>query len=88
MIKANFEMEFERFQQYLAAKSVAVDVWDGASLLQIGTARVPLAALLRRGNEKVGASNLCKEYLTVDVLDTALTSIDAAPSADAEAVTT
>ena len=38
----------ERFREYLRHKSVFVDVWDGSSLLQIGTARVPLAALLRR----------------------------------------
>ena len=74
------------FQRYLQHKAVCVDVWDGASLLQIGTARVPLASLLRKGTERVGAASVTKEYLSVDVLDTALTTIDAAPSADAQAV--
>ena len=41
----------ERFREYLRHKCVYVDVWDGASLLQIGTARVPLAALLRKATE-------------------------------------
>ena len=77
-----------RFQRYLQHKAVCIDVWDGASLLQIGTARVPLAALLKKGTERVGAASVTKEYLSVDVLDTALTTIDAAPSADAEAVVT
>ena len=64
-----------------------MDVWDGASLLQIGTARVPLSALLRRATEKVGNAATVKEYLTCDVVETRLTSIDAAPSADAAALT-
>lgn len=76
-------VQSKRLQSYLQNKSVAIDVWDGASLLQIGTARVPLAALLKKGTERVGAASVTKEYLSVDVLDTALTSIDAAPSADA-----
>ena len=79
-------VQARRFQQYLETKSVCIDVWDGASLLQIGSARVPLSALLKKGSEKVGAATVAKEYLTVDVLDTALTSIDSAPSADAAAV--
>ena len=82
------QVQSERFQRYLQSKCVTVDVWNGASLLQIGTARVPLAALLKKGDERVGAASVTKEYLTVDVLDTALTTIDAAPSADAEAVVT
>ena len=68
-------------------KALYVDVWDGASLLQIGTARVPLSALLRRATEKVGNAATVKEYLTCDVVETRLTSIDAAPSADAAALT-
>ena len=43
---------------------------------------LPLQALLRKGTERVGAATVSKEYLSVDVLDTQLTTIDAAPSAD------
>lgn len=42
----------------------------------MGTARVPLAALLRKGNEHVGNAGVVKEYLAVDVLATQLNSID------------
>jgi len=79
-------VQTQRLQSYLQNKAVAIDVWDGASLLQIGTARVPLAALLKKGTERVGPASVTKEYLSVDVLDTALTSIDLAPSADVAAV--
>ena len=82
---AHAEQQAKRFKSYLREKSVYVDVWDGTSLLQIGTARVPLAALLRKGTEQVGNAAVCKEYIAVDVLATQLTSIDAAPSADAVA---
>jgi transcriptional regulator len=41
----------------LRDRAIYVDVWDGASLLQIGTARVPLSALLRRATEKVHAAS-------------------------------
>ena len=83
---AHAEEQSRRFTSYLRGKCVYVDVWDGTSLLQIGTARVPLAALLRRGQERVGAASVVKEYLSVEVIDTALNSIEAAPSADAPAV--
>jgi len=80
------EQQAKRFKDYLRNKSVSIDVWDGTSLLQVGTARVPLAALLRKSNEQVGNAGVVKEYLSVDLLATQLTSIDAAPSADAAIV--
>lgn len=67
-----------RFRRYLQHKAVCIDVWDGASLLQIGTARVPLAALLKKGTERVGAAFVTKEHLVVDVLDTGLMHINSA----------
>eukprot|EP00965_Chrysotila_dentata_P073764 2436656-Pleurochrysis_carterae.AAC.1 len=48
----------------------------------MGTARVPLSALLRRGSEKRGHASTVREYVSADVVATALTSIDAAPLVD------
>lgn len=39
------------FASYLAARKLSVDVWDGQSLLQVGTASLELAPLLRQGRE-------------------------------------
>ena len=80
---AQAKRQLERFRTYLSTQSIYVDVWDGDSLLQIGTAQVPLAALLRAGTEQVGNASTVKEYLTADVFATTLTSIDAAPPTDA-----
>lgn len=74
------------FRAYLRQKSLYLNVWDGESLLQVGTARVPLAALLRRGSSKVGAASTCKEYLTCDIVETRLSSIDSSRSSDADAL--
>lgn len=76
--------QLRRLRSYLRDKSVYVDMWDGDSLLQIGTARVPLLGMLRQGMEKMGHASTVKEYMTVDLLGTRLTSIDAAPSMAAE----
>ena len=40
----------DEFCAYLQSKCVYIDVWDATSKLQIGTARVSLAGLLRRGD--------------------------------------
>ena len=47
---------------------------------------MPLAALLRKPTEQWGDATVVKEYLSVDVFAAQLTSIDAAPSADATAI--
>ncbi|KAG2438730.1 hypothetical protein HXX76_005275 [Chlamydomonas incerta] len=39
------------FAQYLAVKTLHLDVWDGDSLLQVGTASVDLQPLLRQGRD-------------------------------------
>ena len=39
------------FCRYLSTRSLSVDVWDGASQLQLGTAQVDLRGLLRQGRE-------------------------------------
>ena len=79
--------QMERFRGYLRHKSLHVDVWDGTTLLQLGTARVPLAGLLRKSTEKLGHASMTKEYMCVDVFATQLTSIDTAPSIDVAAAT-
>eukprot|EP00899_Mesostigma_viride_P003285 jgi/Mesvir1/12958/Mv05971-RA.1 len=51
------------FCRYLRDKELHVDVWDGASLLQVGTAPIKLRGLLRQGREVV------EELLECVVLD-------------------
>ena len=46
-------LESSEFAEYLMKKSLRIDVWDGNSLLQIGTATVDLENLLRQGQEFV-----------------------------------
>eukprot|EP00798_Chlamydomonas_sp_ICE-L_P030492 gene30492-35510_t len=48
--QAAFETAMQ-FAQYLGAKKLSVDVWDGESLLQIGTATLDLQSLLRQGRD-------------------------------------
>ena len=79
--------QMERFREYLRHKSLHVDVWDGTTLLQLGTARVPLAGLLRKSTEKLGHASMVKEYMSVDFFATQLTSVDTSPSVDATATT-
>lgn len=75
----------DEFCAYLQSKCVYIDVWDATSKLQIGTARVSLAGLLRRGVEKLGAASTVKEYISADVIDMSRTSVDLAPSTAASA---
>ena len=75
----------DEFCAYLQSKCVYIDVWDATSKLQIGTARVSLAGLLRRGVEKLGAASTVKEYISADVVDTSRTSVNIAPFAAASA---
>lgn len=48
--------EQSRFSHYLAAQALQVDVWDGDSLLLVGSAAVPMkvAALCRPSRARVG----------------------------------
>ncbi|GLC73822.1 hypothetical protein PLESTF_001424700 [Pleodorina starrii] len=48
--QAGFEAAMA-FAQYLASKTLHLDVWDGESLLQLGTASVDLQSLLRQGRD-------------------------------------
>ncbi|GFR44041.1 hypothetical protein Agub_g5201 [Astrephomene gubernaculifera] len=48
--QAGFEASMA-FAQYLAHKTLHLDVWDGESLLQVGTASVDLQPLLRQGRD-------------------------------------
>ncbi|GIL84279.1 hypothetical protein Vretimale_15928 [Volvox reticuliferus] len=48
--QAGFEAAMA-FAQYLAHKTLHLDVWDGESLLQLGTASVDLQPLLRQGRD-------------------------------------
>lgn len=52
------------FLEYLRSKSLSVDVWDGDSLLQIGTVSVALTGLLRQGREVAEVLCDCHVELT------------------------
>eukprot|EP01116_Phalansterium_solitarium_P021972 TRINITY_DN7072_c0_g1_i1.p1 TRINITY_DN7072_c0_g1~~TRINITY_DN7072_c0_g1_i1.p1 ORF type:complete len:1412 (+),score=481.36 TRINITY_DN7072_c0_g1_i1:87-4322(+) len=51
------------FTRYLENKALAIDVWDGDSLLQLGTVGVELKHLLRQGRESVVVSDLVFDVL-------------------------
>ena len=61
----NQERETAEFASYLAYKYLYIDVWDGDSMMNIGTMQVQLSALLRQGAPNVRVVN---EYdvLSVD----------------------
>lgn len=44
--------EGRSFQTYLNEKSLSIDVWDGESLLYLGTVTVPLKGLMRDPSNK------------------------------------
>lgn len=44
--------EGKAFQSYLDERILSIDVWDGESLLCLGTVRVPLRALLRAPGQR------------------------------------
>ncbi|GAQ82901.1 hypothetical protein KFL_001280210 [Klebsormidium nitens] len=52
------------FVDYLRSKSLSVDVWDGDSMLQVGTVSVALAGLLRQGREVAEVLCDCHVELT------------------------
>jgi nephrocystin-4 len=62
-----FLAEGENFVNYVASKPLSVNVWDGDSLLLLGTIDIDLSPLLRQGKEAV---QLVEEYELVqpDVL--------------------
>ncbi|KAJ1616056.1 hypothetical protein T492DRAFT_1115108, partial [Pavlovales sp. CCMP2436] len=72
-----------KFAEYLRGKTLYVDVWDGDSLLQLGTAALPLAPLLAAGASEHAGSAVTKAYLTADVLRAEPAHLDgeAAPTA-------
>lgn len=41
------------FLKYLECRNMRIDVWDASTLMQIGTATIPLRQLLRQGNDYI-----------------------------------
>ncbi|KXZ51260.1 hypothetical protein GPECTOR_13g747 [Gonium pectorale] len=76
--QAGFEAAMQ-FAQYLGAKTLHLDVWDGESLLQLGTASVDLQPLLRQGRE------FAELLLEVPILDQAAIAPSLAGQTFAEA---
>lgn len=56
--------------QYLASKKLSIDVWDGESLLQVGTASLDLPQLLRQGRE------FAELLIEVPILDQSMAAPD------------
>ncbi|KAK9823703.1 hypothetical protein WJX72_004791 [[Myrmecia] bisecta] len=51
MSAGGMEDRLVHFCRYLATRSLSIDVWDGDSLLQVGSMSVDLRGLLRQGRE-------------------------------------
>lgn len=62
-------MEGVEFSEYLAHKSLYIDVWDADALMQIGTIGIPLRMLLRQG------APLVKQSLECDVINSEISAV-------------
>ena len=73
------EDDTERFAAYLRTKALTVDVWDGDSMLQLGSASLALRGILRQGREF--AELLAEVPIARNVRDEALSSPGAGAAA-------